>query len=236
METKNKRCVTRDLIGCYLDAKSTVIEFGYADEIDWQDTSSLEGTTETDFLREAAWVVLSSGMRESVIRKKFKAITGAFLDWRNSALIVKNQHQCIENALKFFGHQKKINAIMEICQRIDFEGYDNFKIGITKSGVSSLQTLPYIGQITCFHLAKNIGIDVVKPDRHLVRMSESLGFTSPEQLCSQISEFVGDSLRVVDIVLWRFATIQPKYLEHFSFTKKCVKNITHPEFPMISKT
>jgi hypothetical protein len=52
----------------YLTAKERVIEAGFADEIDWQEKVSLEDLDESTFLRESAWVVLSSGFRETVLR------------------------------------------------------------------------------------------------------------------------------------------------------------------------
>jgi hypothetical protein len=52
----------------YLTAKERVIEAGFADEIDWQEEVSLEDLDESTFLRESAWVVLSSGFRETVLR------------------------------------------------------------------------------------------------------------------------------------------------------------------------
>ena len=38
-------------------------------------------------------------------------------------------------------------------------------------GVNYLTTFDQIGPVTAFHLAKNLGLDVVKPDRPLVRMT-----------------------------------------------------------------
>ena len=52
----------------YLTAKERVIEAGFANEIDWQEEVSLEDLDESTFLRESAWVVLSSGFRETVLR------------------------------------------------------------------------------------------------------------------------------------------------------------------------
>ena len=37
--------------------------------------------TESDLLREAAWVILCSGFREAVIRRMFDFISLCFCDW-----------------------------------------------------------------------------------------------------------------------------------------------------------
>src|SRR5204862_28581 len=46
-------------------------------------------------------------------------------------------------------------------------------------GPTWLTRCPYIGPVTCWHLAKNVGMDVVKPDRHLVRMAQASGARDP---------------------------------------------------------
>ena len=56
---------------------------------------------------------------------------------------------------------------------------------------------------------KNLGFDVVKPDRHLLRLASSLGFDSPEELCAEIAYEFGEPAAVVDIVLWRYCTLLP---------------------------
>lgn len=199
----------------YIAAKESVIAKGFAVEIDWQDEVSFSRLAESDFLREAAWVVLSSGMRETVIRKKFLAISKAFYDWGSADLIVRNSEQCVARALEAFRHQGKIDAIIAIAQQIHTQGFESFKSCIQSEGLEFIQTLPFMGPATSYHLAKNIGLDVVKPDRHLVRVAAALGYESPKLLCEEIAESVGDRVCVVDLVIWRFATLNPNYTEYF---------------------
>ena len=58
---------------------------------------------------------------------------------------------------------------------------------------------------------KRISATAIKPDRHLMRISEIMGYKSPESLCRTISEIVGDSLAVVDLVIWRYAVLSKNY-------------------------
>ena len=83
-------------------------------------------------------------------------------------------------------------------------------------GVEFIQTLPFMGPATSYHLAKNIGLDVVKPDRHLLRMAAAVGYDSPSLLCEDIAASVGDRVSVVDVVLWRFATLNSNYTDYFA--------------------
>lgn len=200
----------------YIQMKEAVIADGYATEIDWQNDVCFSHITECNFLREAAWVVLSSGMRESVVRKKFPAISEAFYYWEDAIRIANNSEHCKLNALKVFCHHMKIGAIITITQRISLEGFDVFRMRVQNEGIDFIQSLPFMGPATSYHLAKNIGLDVVKPDRHLLRLAANSGYESPRLLCEDISEFVGDRLSVIDIVLWRFATLNPDYLEYFT--------------------
>jgi hypothetical protein len=70
-----------------------------------------------------------------------------------------------------------------------------------------LRKLPFIGPVTSYHLAKNLGIDVVKRDRHLVRLAVHLGFSSAEEMCGAFGDQVGEPISVVDIVLWRYCVL-----------------------------
>jgi hypothetical protein len=60
------------------------------------------------------------------------------------------------------------------------------------------------GPVTVWQLAKNLGFDVPKPDRHLVRIAEQLGFSSPSQLCGAIADVSGEAVKVIDLVIWRY--------------------------------
>jgi len=191
----------------YLRAKQAVIEAGYSLEIEWQANIAFEEVTERDFLREAAWVVLSSGMREAVVRKKFPLISNAFLEWESAGEITAQSDQCRRDALTCFAHAGKINAIISIAAHVDKHGFSSVHEAIGAKGIPYIMRFPYMGPATSFHFAKNIGLPVVKPDRHLVRMAQSLNYSSPEALCSEISDLIGDKISVVDIVLWRYATL-----------------------------
>ena len=204
------------LASLYLDAKQFIIKAGFASEIDWQASLNFNHLEEAAFLREAAWVVLSSGFRETVIRRKFNEISTAFKEFRCAREIVTNKRICRKDALKVFKNEKKIDAIVEIATRVHRLGFAVVKQHIASYGVSFLRTFPFLGPVTALHLAKNIGLDVVKPDRHLVRAAKSAGVSSAEELCLRIREIVGDTLAVIDLVIWRYATVNPKYAAEFS--------------------
>lgn len=195
------------LATAYLDAKEYVIAAGFAEEIDWQSEVTLEETTEAGFLREAAWVVLSSGFRESTVRRFFPRVSSAFFDWVDATAIALRIDECREAALQAFANRRKIDAIATIVIQVAEAGIECIKAQIHDRGTEFLQELPFVGPVTALHLAKNLGAPVAKPDRHLLRVTEAAGYESPQQLCLDISDWIGDSVAVVDLVLWRYATL-----------------------------
>lgn len=194
----------------YLDAKREVINAGFAREVDWQEDIRFSDLTETFFIEQYAWVVFSSGFRESILRRKFPEIKKAFFDFKSALVIAQNQSICLEKALDVFAHRGKIEAILSLSNIMRVEGFQYFQAELESRGVEFIDELPFMGPATSYHLAKNIGIDVVKPDRHLVRIARESGFDSPRELCDCIRDVVGDSLSVIDIVIWRYATIYPQ--------------------------
>jgi len=207
------------IIQVYVAIKEAVRTKGYEKEIEWQSNVVFDNVTESYFLREVGWVVLSAGMREIVIRRKFAEISAAFCHWKSAGKIQRNSEACRAHALSIFNHEQKIDAILVIAKRISSRGFKNFKKRVEEEGVAFISQLPFMGPATSFHLAKNIGLDFAKPDRHLLRISAAAGFPDPGGMCKTISERVGDSVAVVDLVMWRFATLCPDYLEFFRPTK-----------------
>ena len=196
----------------YLDAKHLVISAGYAQEIDWQEDITFADLTEERFLREFAWVAFSSGFRESVLRNKFDGLVNAFLGLTRASEIIINKCACRDSALRIFGHRGKVSAVLDTCKVIDSVGFTAFRSQLELGGVEFISRLPFMGPATSYHLAKNVGLNVVKPDRHLVRIANGSGFESPQELCQSINAVVGDAISVVDIVIWRYATLYPQAL------------------------
>ena len=172
----------------YLDLKEKLILKGYAHEIDWAENVKPVKDSES-FLFEFAWVVVNSGMKNQVAKKIYKKILEA---WASG----KKVHDV-------FNHKGKADA-MEMVKnnrQTIFKEYLN-----TNDKLQLLKNLPWIGDITKYHLAKNLGLDCCKPDRHLMRIADSYD-TTPFDLCDAISKRVGDRIGTVDVVWWRSANL-----------------------------
>ena len=203
------------IIRAYVEAKEMVIREGFGYEIEWQNARRLSLMSESEFLKEAAWVILSSGMRETIVRRVFGGISAAFLDWKSAASVAHNRKACEARAVRLFHHPAKIAAIASVCERVSKVGFATTLRAIQTGGLGFLRTFDFIGPVTGFHLAKNIGLDVAKPDRHLTRIARAVNLGNPQELCRIISVATGDRISVVDLVLWRYATLNPRYLLAF---------------------
>lgn len=199
----------------YLLAKREVLGSRFALEV-IQPFDPPEDLTEAKLLRELAWVILCGGMSESVVRNKFPAIAHSFLNWCSAEEIAAHSSQGINSAAACFRHEKKIEAIASCARIIHCRSFYVVRQNILSNPLESLMDFPFIGPITAFHLAKNIGVRVAKPDRHLTRLALASGFTDVQTFCGRISAFLGEDIRKVDSVLWRFATMHPDYLERFT--------------------
>lgn len=189
----------------YRTAKERLISAGFAAEIKWQLEREFGAFTETDLLREAAWVILCSGFREAFVRRCFDHISLCFCDWESAADICNCARRCRATALAAFGNRQKIDAILSTAVLVSRVGFAQLKKSILLDPIRSVQMFPFIGPITAFHLAKNLGYATAKPDRHLVRLASALGYPDVHQLCGSLSEATGDPIQAVDVVLWRYA-------------------------------
>lgn len=195
------------LSSAYYVAKELVVSSGYDHELQWQSGLTPQAATESDFLREYAWVTLCCGMKEKVVRTKFPFISHAFYYWRSAGRILGNQERCRRLALAHFRHPGKIGGIIHAADVVCSVGFTQFKRDLVAEPLKTLQGLPYMGPATSRHLAKNLGLPFAKPDRHLRRIAEACGHTDVQRLCDEISSLTGDQPQLVDLVLWRFATI-----------------------------
>jgi hypothetical protein len=182
---------------------------GLEAELNWQISRRDHEFGEEDLLRETAWVILCSGFRESVVRTLFNNISLSFCDWESARTIMRSAPLCRASALLCFNYPRKIDAIVSVARIVNAIGFLKVKRKIRERPLQELQRFPYIGPVTACHLAKNLGFQVVKPDRHLLRLSAHLGYESPHQLCSTVSALTGQPISVVDLIFWRYLADGP---------------------------
>jgi hypothetical protein len=158
---------------------------GVADaDIEWAENIEPPATAE-EFAREVIFVIANSGMKNTVAREIYERCIQA-LDAGQPVFSV-------------FKHKGKAAAIEDVWARrafwFDFGQANSFK-------PDAMEMLPWIGGITKFHVAKNFGAQVAKPDVHLQRLAEREG-TTAQALCERLADETGYRVATVDTVLWR---------------------------------
>jgi hypothetical protein len=154
-----------------------------------QDASWAEALQPPDDADQFAWetifVICNSGMRFTVARQIFDRVREAL----KAGTAVR----------EVFGHPGKAAAIETIWRDREalFLGYC-----ASTDRLAFLETLPWIGGITKYHLAKNFGLQYAKPDVHLQRLADREGCT-PQALCERLASASGLKVATVDTILWR---------------------------------
>jgi len=154
------------------------------DDIEWAE-SLREPSSADDFAEEVIFVICNSGMQHKVARGIYDRCIRALAAGTPVADV--------------FGHKGKSAAIEKVWREREqlLAAYL-----AAEDKLQNLRGLPWIGSITCFHLAKNFGADVAKPDVHLVRLADREG-VSAQALCERLARETGYRVATVDTVLWR---------------------------------
>lgn len=162
-------------------------------------TTPLEKIGPEEFLEQYAFVVACSYWKEQYARKEWEP-------W------------LVDKDVSHFSNRRKRESI-----RIGMVLYKDWweKLLISNDKLAFLDSLPMIGEVTRCHLARNIGIDCVKPDRHMVRLALKYGYfsfplkptkvpivdqwESCTRMCSDIQRIVApyEKLGTIDVILWR---------------------------------
>lgn len=203
-------------VNFFSEACSYVEQAGLLGEVVWQREAEFTEFTESELLREHAWVALCSGFRESAVRRIFDHVSLCFCDWESAEAIVSVGEICCTTAALRFANRVKLLGILSTARYINNIGFEEFKQSVLGDPIKRLQVLPFIGPVTSWHLAKNLGLDVAKPDRHLVRASERFGFRSADDFCRELAATTGEQAKVVDLIVWRYIADNPQQL-HGSF-------------------
>lgn len=149
-------------------------------------------------------MILCSGFKEAIVKRHFDFISLCFCDWESSEEICIRAEQCRRTALGRFHNIRKINAIVETAFHVTRIGFGNIRRTVLEDPIGTLRRIPHIGPVTSFHLAKNLGMNTAKPDRHLSRFAASMGFHDAHDLCKVITDHTGEPVDVVDLILWRY--------------------------------
>ncbi len=165
-------------------------ERGFESDFDWAESVSFPECPE-DLIREYAFVVINSGMKATVARGIFGRVWAAVRLGRSASTE--------------FGHQGK-SAAIDLGWQERSVWYAEAAQLTGPALVDWCVSRPWVGPITKWHLAKNLGADAAKPDRWMVRLAKSHNETV-EGLCDRLARDLGWRVGTVDVVLWRACAV-----------------------------
>lgn len=169
--------------------ESAIRDRGYGPTIEWTEQLGPPETAE-EFAEQTIYVICNSGMANAVAMTIFQRCMTALRDQVPVASV--------------FRHPGKSRAIDSIWANRKRHHADYVR-AIDK--VEALRALPWIGEITALHLAKNFGANVAKPDVHMERIARAES-TTTEQLCARLAEESGYRAATVDTILWRACALR----------------------------
>ena len=173
----------------YLKFRRRLMRTEFKEEIEWARCICPEDIDADRFGEEAVWVVLTAGMTVDIVER---------IIWPK----VCKQLQHGRPVSAVFGHKGKAKAIEEIWRRRNALLREFQEKKTDQERLAFFETLPYVGPVTKYHLARNLGLDFAKPDLHLVRIARKFRRT-PRSLCRLVSEETGERVGVVDLVFWK---------------------------------
>ena len=132
-----------------------VRDAGFSADIAWAEGLDAPVTPE-QFAEAGVYVIVNSGMKYAVAQTIF-------------ARCREELHRD-GRVTKAFGHPGKTQAINAIWEQRDqlFDDYQR-----AEDTLEFCASLPWVGPVTKFHLAKDLGADVAKPDVHVARLARA---------------------------------------------------------------
>lgn len=180
---------TVEIIDFYAEAREFVVRAGYLWEIETVQNRYFKDIDTLAFLEAYIFCVFNAGMKNQVAQIMIDRFYNA---------------ECDPNVI---GHPYKKKAIAEAINRFGEWYAQLLNCNTDMERVEFLDSLPMIGKITKYHLARNLGMDVAKPDVHLVRLMNRFQFDDVQEMCRFVADITDDRIGTVDVVLWRAANL-----------------------------
>ena len=165
-----------------------------------------------EFAEECFYVVCVAGFKQDYAKAMCKKITD---------YIKINPNFSEENLLNIYKNKLKVKAIKSIWDNRQYYRNTFYDLKTINEKIEFLGKIPYIGNITKYHLARNLGLNFVKYDIWIQRLGVALYGTSEfidkvnnTKLLPQIKYFcdlmfdhihreTGEKVGFIDVVLWR---------------------------------
>jgi hypothetical protein len=181
----------------FFNAQEHILKIGC--DTSWVHENSPEEITPEKFFGEYIWVVYASGFSVNRLEQLRESLYDAYGDYET---LTGSRKQTVLNVIN---NQRKWNAIYRTARMMQESSWDEFKERYLNS-IESMTALDFIGPVTKFHLARNLGYNCAKPDRWMCKIADKLGWPNVDSMCMYLAEKHGFELKEIDIILWEYAS------------------------------
>jgi len=117
------------------------------------------------FAEEVFYVICTSGFNQKTAKRIFLTI----VDY-----VAKNQCLKYDDMIKIYNNPNKIKAIIKVWHSRETICREFYALTNVDEKLAFLSQLPHVGKITKYHIARNLGLDVVKYDIWVQRLGVAL--------------------------------------------------------------
>ena len=180
----------------------------YKHELDRASSVKFSEVGPNTFFQEYIWVVHATGFSAKAVTKFIGKLTEAYGNYKVLASDINKDR--LPGILSVCNNKQKADAVYRLAKLmndgISEHGWNNWK-NKEISTVDSLSKLPYVGNITKYHLGRNIGmLDCVKPDLHFVRMASHWNYVDANEMIKDMSDGYNIPLGIADMMAWYYAS------------------------------
>lgn len=168
--------------------------------------------TPEEFAEEVFYVICVAGFKQTTAKKMCNKVKD---------YIKEHQNPQFDDMIKIYGNVNKINAIIKVWNnRVDLQK-KFYSLSTPEEKLDFLSKLPHIGNITKYHIARNLGINFVKYDiwiqrlgvalygdeEYVEKVSNSRLNPKIKEMCdkmfSTLESQINEKIGYIDVVLWK---------------------------------
>lgn len=192
----------------WFDQAYTFAKKYYEKEINKASKVNFDEVSPEWFFQEYIWVVHATGFSAKAVSKFIDRLISGYGQY--NTLCDETFESCLKRVSKVCNNPQKAKAVWMtsriLSEGINNAGWETFKNNELRD-VNRLVKLPYIGNVTKYHLARNIGmLNCVKPDLHLTRMKSYWNYESEEEMIRDMSSKYDLPLGISDMIAWYYAS------------------------------
>lgn len=168
--------------------------------------------TPEEFAEEVFYVICVAGFKQETAKKMCNKVKD---------YIKENPNPDFNDMIKIYGNVNKVKAIIKVWNERKELHKQFYSLSTPEEKLDFLAKLPHIGNITKYHIARNLGINFVKYDIWIQRLGVALYGTDEyidkisnsklnpkikemcDQMFSKLESQINEKTGYIDVVLWK---------------------------------